>query len=211
MILKGNPLLTGASGKLGNIIVKQYENQTVITAVPDMSRRKLTQKQKDANEQMQMAITAAQELTSTPQLKQRACEMLKVEPNKVFRAIVKQWLLTNGEDNIFKETEQEKLDKDTLATLRSIITAEIPDAEIMQFGDRVKGAYNAQTDWDILILTTNDHPKTLKWELQEKLFNVTIQQGARVNILLAQKDKWYTEKEFEVIRKRIEDELTNRQ
>jgi hypothetical protein len=211
MISKGNPLLTGASGKLGNIIVKQYENQTVITAVPDMSRRKLTQKQKEANEQMQMAITAAQGLTSTPQLKQRACEMLKVEPNKVFRAIVKQWLLTNGGDNIFKETEQEKLDKDTLATLRSIITTEIPDAEIMQFGDRVKGAYNAQTDWDILILTTNDHPKTLKWELQEKLLNVTIQQGARVNILLAQKDKWYTEKEFEVIRKRIEDELTNRQ
>jgi hypothetical protein len=47
----------------------------------------------------------------------------------------------------------------------------------------------------------------LKWELQEKLFEVTIQQGTRVNILLAQKAKWHTEKEFEVIRKRIEGEL----
>src|ERR1044072_7505271 len=98
MISKGNPLLTGARGKVGNIVVKQYGNQTVITAVPDMSRRKLTQKQKEANEQMQMAIIAAQSLTATPQLKQRTCEMLQVEPNKVFRAIVKQFLLTRSEE-----------------------------------------------------------------------------------------------------------------
>ncbi|MCS3798857.1 nucleotidyltransferase domain-containing protein [Niastella sp. OAS944] len=207
MISKGNPLLTGARGKVGNIVVKQYGDQTVITAVPDMSRRKLTQKQKDANEQMHMAIVAAKSLTENPQFKQRTCEMLKVEPNKVFRAIVKQWLLTDGKHPIFRETEQETLDKKTLATLKSIITAEIPDAEIMLFGNRAKGAYNAQTDWDILILANDEQPKDLKWELQEKLLNITIQQGARVNMLLAQKNRWYTEKEFEVIRKRIEKEL----
>src|SRR6478735_11806023 len=187
MISKGNPLLTGARGKVGNLIVKQYGDQTVITTVPDMSRRKLTQKQKDANEQMHMAIIAAKTLTRNPQYKQRTCEMLKVEPNKVFRAIVKQWLLTDGEHPIFKETEQETQDKKTLATLQSIITAEVADAEIMLFGNRAKGVYNAQTDWDILILTKDEQPKNLKWELQEKLLNVTIQQGARVNILLAQK------------------------
>lgn len=207
MISKGNPLLTGASGKLGNIIVKQYGNQTVITAVPNMSRRKLTQKQKDANEQMHMAIVAAKSLTAKAHYKQRICDMLQVEPNKVFRAIVKQFLLTDGEHPIFRETEQEAEDKKTLKRLKSIITSEIPDAEIMLFGYRVKGAYNAQTDWDILILTNDDKPKTLKWELQDNLFNITMQQGARVNILLAQKAKWYTAQEFEVIRKRIEDEL----
>ena len=207
MISKGNPLLTGASGKLGNIIVKQYGNQTVITAVPDMSRRKLSQKQKDANEQMHMAIVVAKSLTANPQYKQRACEMLQVEPNKVFRAVVKQWLLTDGEHPLFQETEQETQDKKTLATLRSIITTEIADAEIMLFGSRVKSAPNAQTDWDILILTSDDKPNTFKWELQEKLFKVTMQQGARVNILLVQKTKWYTSQEFEVIRKKIENEL----
>jgi hypothetical protein len=207
MISKGNPLLTGAHGKLGNIIVKQYGDQTVITAVPDMSRRKLTQKQKDANDQMYMAIIAAKSLTQNPKFKQRTCEMLQVEPNKVFRAIVKQYLLTHGEHPIFRETEQETQDKKTLATIRSIITTAIPDAEIFLFGNRAKGVYNAQTDWDILILTTNDHPKTRIWELQETLFNITIQQGARVNLLLAQKARWYTEQEYEAIRKRIESEL----
>ncbi|MDP4265603.1 MAG: nucleotidyltransferase domain-containing protein, partial [Bacteroidota bacterium] len=100
-----------------------------------------------------------------------------------------------------------KQDKKTLATLKTIITTEIPDAELMLFGNRASGAYDAQSDWDMLILTTSDYPKTLKWELQEKLFNSTLQQGTRVNILLAQKAKWLTEPEYELIRKRIEGEL----
>ena len=77
----------------------------------------------------------------------------------------------------------------------------------MLFGNRAKGAFDAQSDWDMLILTTSDYPKTLKWELQEKLFDSTLQQGTRVNILLAQKTKWLTEPEYELIRKRIEEEL----
>ena len=207
MIVKGNPLLVGVSGKMKNIIVKQYEDKTVITAVPDMSGRKLSQKQKDATERMQMAVICAKAYTEDPRLKQRACELLKVPPNKVFRAIVKQFLLTDGEGSVFEETEQEILDKKTVATLKKIITTEIPNAELNLFGNRAKGAYDAQSDWDILILTTNDYPKTLKWKLQEKLFNVTLQQGTRVNILLAQKAKWYTEPEYEILRKRIEKEL----
>ena len=156
---------------------------------------------------MQFAIIAAKYITADSRLKQRACEMLEVPPNKVFRAIVKQFLLTDGDGSIFEETEQEKLDKKTLTALKTIITTEIPDAELMLFGNRAKGAYNAQSDWDMLILTTNDYPQTRKWELQEKLFNVTLQQGTRVNILLAQKAKWHTEQEYEILRKRIEEEL----
>ena len=207
MIVTGNPILTGVSGKLKNIVVKQYKDKTVITGVPDMSGRKLSQKQKDANQRMQLAILSAKKITADPRLRQRACEMLQVPANKVFRAIVKQFLLSDGYGTIFEETEQEKLDKKTLTSLKTIITTEIPDAELMLFGNRAKGAYDAQSDWDMLILTTNDYPKALKWELQEKLFDITIQQGTRVNILLAQKAKWLIEPEYELIRRRIEQEL----
>jgi DNA polymerase sigma len=207
MIVTGNLLLTGASGKIQNLVVKQYEGKTVITAVPDMSNRKLSQKQKEGNKQMQMAIIVAKALTANPVQKQRACEMLQVPPNKVFRAIVKQFLLTDGDGGLFEETEQEKLDKQTLTTLRTIITTEVPGAELMLFGERAKGAYTAKSDWDILILTSTDHPQALKWELQEKLFHITIQQGTRANIILVQKAQWYTAPEYEMLRKRIEEEL----
>lgn len=207
MKVTGNPLLVGVSGKMKNIIVKQYEDKTVVTAVPDMSGRKLSQKQKEATERMQMAIRCAKAYTANPRLKQRACELLKVPPNKVFRAIVKQFLLTDGHGSIFEENEQEIKDKKTLSTLKTIITTEIPDSELMLFGDRAKGTSDAQSDWDMLVLTTKDYPKTRRWELQEKLFAVTLQQGTRVNILLAQKAKWHTEPEYEILRKRIEKEL----
>ena len=156
---------------------------------------------------MRFAIMAAKYITADSRLKQRACEMLQVPPNKVFRAIVKQFLLTDGYGTIFEETGQEKLDKKTLSILKTMIIAEIPDAELMLFGIRAKGAYGVQSDWDMLILTTNDYPTTLKWELQEKLFAVTMKQGTRVNILLAQKAKWRTGQEYEILRKRIEEEL----
>ncbi len=83
--------------------------------------------------------------------------MLEVPPNKVFRAIVKRipayrWA---WEVCIFEETEQEKLDKQTLSTLITIITTEVPGAELMLFGNRARGTYDAQSDWDILILTTS--------------------------------------------------------
>jgi len=207
MIVTGNPLLIGVSGKMKNIVVKQYKDKTVITAVPDMSKRKLSEKQKEANEHMLIAIKYAQGITRNSRLKQRACELLQVPPNKVFRAIVKQYLITNGEHPVFEETEQEVRDKETLNTLKTIITTEVPDAEIGLFGNRAKGAYDAKSDWDLLVLTANNYSKTRKWELQEKLLAVTIQQGTRVNILLAQKVKWYTDKEYETLRKRIEGEL----
>jgi hypothetical protein len=54
MIVTGNPLLSGASGKIKNLVVKQYKDKTVITTVPDRSGRKLSQKQKEGNERMQM-------------------------------------------------------------------------------------------------------------------------------------------------------------
>jgi hypothetical protein len=68
-----------------------------------MSGRKLYPKQKKVNERMQMANTAARRVMADPRLKQRACEMLQVEPNKVFRAIVKQFMLTDGYGGIFEE------------------------------------------------------------------------------------------------------------
>lgn len=207
MIVTGNPLLTGVSGKIKNLVVKQYKDKTVITSVPDMSHRKLSQKQKEGNKRMRLAIFVAKGIMENPRVKQRACEMLQVTPNKVFRAIVKQFLLTGGEGSIFGETEQEQLDKQTLKTLITIITTEVPGAELMLFGNRARGAYDAKSDWDILILTATDHPQALKWELQEKLFHITIQQGTRANILLVPKVQWYTEPEYEVLRTRIEEEL----
>lgn len=203
MIVKNNIFLKGVSGKAQNMVVKQYADKTVITTVPDMSNRILSEKQKASNELMRFAISCAKEMVADPRKKERACELLGVPPNKVFRAIVKHYMLTNADLPALEETEQEKKDKQTLSNLKTIIVNEIADAEIILFGSRAGGSYDAGSDWDLLILANDEFPKALKWELQEKLFDVTIKQGTRVNMLLVQKNKWHTEQEYELLRKKI--------
>ena len=96
-ISKNNLFLQGFSGKVGNVIVKQYKDKTVLSAIPDMGNRKLSKKQKASNVLMDHANVYAKNIISDPRLKEEACRTLKVAPNKVFREIVKQFLLRKGE------------------------------------------------------------------------------------------------------------------
>jgi predicted nucleotidyltransferase len=206
-MISHNPLLSKASGRLGNIIVKQYGDKTVISAFPDMSRRKLTPKQKEQNQRMKMANRAAKALTRNSVEKQRACELLKVPANKVFRALVKEFLLTDGESPVFRKTEQEKQDDKTLKELKTAILKEVPEAQVMIFGEKVKNPGKPLAHWDLLVLTKDDHPPLKKWELHERLRAITMPLGTQVNLLMVQSDKWEHEQAYEEVRKRIESEL----
>lgn len=207
MIITGNPLLTGASGKINNLVVKQYKGKTIVTSIPDMSRRKLSPAQKEINERMRMANTTARQHMADPRLKERACEMLQVPANQVYRAIVKQYMLTDGDGPLFQQSEDEKLDRQTITSLNNIISSEIPDAELQLFGNRTRAINDSKSDWDLLILTTRKYPSSTKWKLQEKLFNVTVQEGTSVNILLMEKSSWNNAPEYDLLRKRLEQEL----
>lgn len=208
-MISANSLLAGGSGKLQNIVVKHYGDKTVVTSKPDMSRRKLSPKQKEQNDRMKMAILCAKRITGDERLKQRACDFLKVEPNKVFRAVVSHFLLTDrfGTSELFQKTEQEKRDLQTLKEMKSAIVTVIPDAEVKLFGDKAKAVADPHGHWDLLVLTKSEHPSALRWELQEKLFAITSKQGSNVNVLLVQKERWQSSPEYELLRERIEGEL----
>ena len=206
-MISRNYLLNRASGRLGNIVVKHYDDLTVITTVPDMSRRKLSAKQKEANERMQLAILSARHITGHPERKQRACELLQVPANKVFRAIVKEYLLTDGKSSLFQETEPEKRERQALAELKNAILTELPDAELCLFGEKAKNPGMPSPHWDLLALTKQEHPPLQKWQLQEKLQAITMPLGMQANMLLVQKEKWVNAAEYEELRKRIAAEL----
>jgi hypothetical protein len=156
---------------------------------------------------MSKGIRWAKGITAHAQSKQRACESLQVPPNKVFRAIVKLYLLTEGNAPLFKSSDEDFENKKNTDALKAAISSHIPESELLLFGKRAKGTYSSQDDWDILILTANDIPNNTKWELQEKLMAITLKQGARLNMTLVQKAKWTEDPEFELLRKRIEGDL----
>lgn len=90
-------LLAEFSGRIGNLIVKKYGNTSVLSKIPDMSRRKLSRKQKASNQLWKEANLYAKGTTAKAERKARAAELLKVPMNKVYTALVKDYMLKKGD------------------------------------------------------------------------------------------------------------------
>lgn len=94
MATSDNILLKQVRGTLGKqLVIKQYGDKTVLSAYPDMSSRKLTPKQIEANERMARANDYAQGIMYNPELKNAALLRLKVLENKLYRALIKEYML----------------------------------------------------------------------------------------------------------------------
>jgi hypothetical protein len=89
--------LFGFSGRIGDVVIKRYKDKTVISAVPDMTGRKLSSKQKAANQLMRKANLYARRVMADAKLRAEACVRLEVTPNKLYRALVKDFLQKKGE------------------------------------------------------------------------------------------------------------------
>ncbi|MBO9572534.1 MAG: hypothetical protein J7497_10055, partial [Chitinophagaceae bacterium] len=88
--------LNGVSGKMKNVVFRQIGDKTVACAVPDMSRRILSEKQKESNLLMRRVIELARKAIADPLQKEQIAKVYKVPVNKVFRAIVKDYMQTKG-------------------------------------------------------------------------------------------------------------------
>jgi hypothetical protein len=95
-IVRGNPVVQNASGSIGKqIIFKRYYDKTVISNMPDMSRRILSEKQVETNERLRMANLYAKFIYKTEEGKLMARIRLKLPAHKsLFHALVKEYLNT---------------------------------------------------------------------------------------------------------------------
>ena len=87
-----NFLLKKLSGHLGKqIVFKQYGDKTIMTQYPDMSGRKLSDKQRRVNELMEEANIEAKRILADEQLKMEAQSRLNVTRNKLYTALIKEY------------------------------------------------------------------------------------------------------------------------
>lgn len=96
-----------------------------------------------------------------------------------------------------------------LATIKSIIQEEIPDAIVYLFGSRVTGKVHEESDWDILILTEKKYGKPVKWLIHDKLFSLSVSIGSVFHFILATKDEWYNEPGYYSLQKGIGSQLVS--
>ena len=87
-----NPLLTGVSGRIGDLLIKQYKSGTVITMMPSHNkRRKPTDRQKHQREVFSAAVKYAKVLR-LQHIKQYGAAGLK-EGQDVYHAGIRKFML----------------------------------------------------------------------------------------------------------------------
>jgi|ERR1051326_3304506 hypothetical protein len=92
MAISENFLLKQLSGHLGKqIVFRQYGNKTVVSRYPDMSRRKLSSKQKRINQIMGEANYAAKTILADEKLRTEAQARLNVTRNKLYTSLIREY------------------------------------------------------------------------------------------------------------------------
>lgn len=87
-----------------------------------------------------------------------------------------------------------------LKLIKSEVQSIVPDASVLLFGSRAYGIPTVESDWDILILTKNKYPRATKGLIRDKLFPLSVEQAAFINLVLAQQQEWETSPNFYALR-----------
>jgi hypothetical protein len=93
--VKNNDLTEGISGKVGNLVFKQYASGTIITKRPDRSKVKLSTKQKNANKNFKRAVAFAQGVLADPK-KTKAYKALLKPGKSVYHTALADFLKKNS-------------------------------------------------------------------------------------------------------------------
>jgi len=103
--IKNNPLVRGASGKVaGGIVYKTYYDKTVLSKVPDMSKRVLSEKQIQCNRRMKQANAYASWFYESEEKKIKARIRLKLPQHKsLYHALVKEYMDKSKNQDEFRK------------------------------------------------------------------------------------------------------------
>jgi hypothetical protein len=93
-----NILLKDLSGHIGKqLVIKKYGDLTVVSRFPDMSKRKLSVKQKKVNRLMANANYEAKRILASEDLRSEAQVRLNVTRNKLYTALIKEYFIKSKE------------------------------------------------------------------------------------------------------------------
>lgn len=79
----------------------------------------------------------------------------------------------------------------------------IPDAQVLLFGSRANNTFTKESDWDILVLTKQTVSKELKKQIHEKVFPLSVEIGAFINLLVVKEDEWVNNPSYYSLRENI--------
>ena len=91
-----------------------------------------------------------------------------------------------------------------LFTVKTQVQEVLPQAKVFLFGSRANNTENAESDWDILILTPETTiAKETKLQLHNKIFPLSVSIGAFINITLVTQKDWRQNPSYYSLKKTV--------
>lgn len=77
-----------------------------------------------------------------------------------------------------------------LSAIKNAVLSVDSSAEMILFGSRARGDFNEDSDWDVLVLTTQMVNGTLKGKITEELFPIGLENSAVISPVIVNKQNW---------------------
>ena len=92
MAISNNLLMSGVTGAINKeVVFRRVGKKTIISAYPDMSKRKLSPKQKHINGLMKKANIATKAIIKNDQQRNAAQVRLNVPTNKLYTSLIREY------------------------------------------------------------------------------------------------------------------------
>ena len=96
--------------------------------------------------------------------------------------------------------------EEILSTIKKLVKEEIPDAKVYLFGSQATGKVHEESDFDVLILTSEKVNRSLKHRINDKLFPLSLKICSFINTVIANEREWLTSPSYYCLRHSIKDE-----
>ncbi len=100
-------------------------------------------------------------------------------------------------------TNQEEI----LSTIKALVKEEIPDAKVYLFGSRATGKVHEESDWDILIITSQTVDRDLKRKVREKLYPFSLSIFSFIDLIVVNEKDWEENPSYYALTLSIKDEV----
>ena len=88
--------------------------------------------------------------------------------------------------------------KDIRKSIKEKVLKADPTAEIFLFGSRARNTNSKESDWDILVLTSQQPDQNLKNKFSDLLFEIELETGQGISLLLQNKNDWHQLKDVPI-------------
>ncbi len=76
--------------------------------------------------------------------------------------------------------------------IRQHVNSVDPSTEVILYGSRARGDARSDSDWDILLLTSNSVNIELERKYRDKLYDLELGTGESLSLFIYSKDDWQT-------------------